>query len=259
MTPPPFDLIGSPGAFLLVLSRSLGLVWALAWLAGGAGAGLRVRLAVAAVIASAVAPLVGDEVSTPSDPLALGTLALFEAMAGAALGIGAGLIAASARLAGAVIGAQAGLSAAASIAPGPGAEDGPEPPLATLGGLVALATFAALDGPFRLMIALAGSYRVGPAGDLGGGALTDEAFLRSAFTLVSQAIGLALRLAAPIVLALLVAQVAVGLLARSAPALSSFSAWLPARLAIGLVLTLLGVAGMASALASAWAAALPSG
>ncbi|QDV38684.1 flagellar biosynthetic protein FliR [Tautonia plasticadhaerens] len=259
MPPPPFDLLGSPAAFLLVLSRSVGLVWALAWLAGGAGAGLRVRLAASAVIAAAVSPLVGDDVPTSSDPLALGGLALYEAMAGAVLGIGAGLIAAAARLAGEVIGAQAGLSAAASIAPGPGAEDGPEPPLATLGGLVALATFAALDGPFRLMIALAGSYRIGPAGGVGVVGVTGEASLRSAFAMVSQAIGLALRLAAPIALALLVAQVAVGLLARSAPALSSFSAWLPVRLGIGLLLTLLGVAGMASALASAWSATLPAG
>jgi flagellar biosynthetic protein FliR len=255
--PPPFDLIAGPAAFLLVLARSAGLVWALAWLAGGAGAGARVRLAAAGVIALAVTPLVGADLETPADPLALGTRVVFEALAGAALGIAAGLIAASARLAGELIGAQAGLSAASSLAPG--SEEGPEPPLATLGGLIALATFAALDGPFRLAVSLAGSYRIGLASDIGGGLLDGEAILRSAFAMVSGAIGLALRLAAPIVLAMLVAQVAVGLFARSAPALSSFATWLPVRLLVGLVLTLLGVAGLASALASAWNAALPAG
>ncbi|RUL82945.1 flagellar biosynthetic protein FliR, partial [Tautonia sociabilis] len=157
----------------------------------------------------------------------------------------------------------AGLSAATSLAPG--ADDGPIPPTATLGGLIALAAFAALDGPFRLALALAGSYGIATPGGTGAGRSLegagpiDEQAIRLACAAVGQALGLALRLAAPVALALLVAQVAVGLLARAAPALASFTAWLPLRLALGLALLLLGVAGMATALISAWSSALPGG
>ena len=246
------ETLGGPLAFAMVFARAAGLVWALAWLVGAAGAGLRVRLAAAAVVAAAAAPLVVEAVPVPDDPLAIGLRAIGEAAAGAAIGLGAGLIAAAARLAGEVVGLQAGLAAAHDL--DPAADDGPAAgaatPTATLAGLVALATFAALDGPFRLLMALVASYRVESPSD-GLAALAFEA--------VGRSLGLAVQLAMPATLALLSAQISVGLLARAAPAVSAFTAWLPVRLAIGLVIALVGVAGLATALAAAWSNVLPAG
>ncbi|WP_152049340.1 flagellar biosynthetic protein FliR [Tautonia marina] len=254
------EMIGAPSSFVLVLARSAGLVWGLAWLAGASGAGLRTKLAAAVVIASAVVPIVGPRIAPPDDSLALGGSVLIEVALGAALGVGAGLIVAAARLAGEVIGAQAGLSAASSLTPGSG--EGMETPLATLFGLIALAAFAAIDGPIRLTIALADSYGLGlapegVAASLAGGISTDV--VRSVFQTIGQALGLALWLAAPVALSLLVAQIAVGVLVRGAPALSSFTTWLSVRATLGLILLMIGLASVVSGLASAWLTLLPGG
>ena len=98
-----------------------------------------------------------------------------------------------------------------STRPPPTATARPPPP-ATLAGLVALATFAALDGPFRLLLALADSYdlaRLRPS------PRPMALLVASTFGAVGRAFGLALQLAAPAALALIVAQFAAGLLARS--------------------------------------------
>lgn len=255
------ELIGGPVAFVLVLARSAGLVWGLAWLAGASAAGMRGKLAASALVAAAVSPMVGERVASPGDPIALGGSALIELAIGLALGIGAGLIAASARLAGDLIGMQAGLSASSTLAPGAGPNADLETPIATLTGLIALATFAALDGPLRLTIALAETYAIGSepsplsgvAHVVGSG---PEAIARSAFGMIGQAIGLALWLAAPVALSMLVAQCAVGVLVRASPALSSFTTWLPFRLALGLGLLLVGLSGIVVGLGSAWSTML---
>ena len=245
-----FEAIGDPTALALVMARAAGLIWGLAWLAGATGAGFRSKLAASAVIAIAATPLIGDAIVTPADPLSLGLIALGELAAGAALGLGAGLIASAARLAGEVVGGQSGFSAASAL--DPIGEGGPASPLSTLGGLVALATFAAIDGPFRMLLALVESYRLGlSAGD-------NTSLAADAFAAIGSAIGLALHLAAPAALALIAAQVVVGLLNRGAPALASFALWLPVRQVIGLLLAIVGVGWLAVVLASAWSAILPS-
>ncbi|WP_169977488.1 flagellar biosynthetic protein FliR [Tautonia rosea] len=252
------QMTGGPSSFVLVLARSSGLVWGLAWLAVASGVGVRTKMAAAVLIASAVVPMVGPRIAAPADALALGGSVLIEAALGAVLGVGAGLIVAAARLAGEVIGTQAGLSAASSLAPE--ASEGMETPLATLFGLIALATFAALDGPIRLTIALADSYALGfvPEGETASPAGRIEAELvHSLFQSIGQALGLALWLAAPVALSLLVAQIAVGVLIRGAPALSSFTTWLSVRVTLGLILLLIGLSWILSGLASAWLTLLP--
>ncbi|MEW4571132.1 flagellar biosynthetic protein FliR [Tautonia sp. JC769] len=253
------DMIGGPSAFVLVLARSSGLIWGLAWMAGASGAGARTRLAAAVLIASAVLPMVGPGITPPDDSFALGGSVLIEVALGAVLGVGAGLIVASARLAGEVIGLQAGLSAASSLTPG--SVEGMETPLATFFGLIALATFAAIDGPIRLTIALADSYALGlpapegPTPAIAAGVEAETA--RAVFLAVGQALGLALWLAAPVAVSLLVAQLAVGVLIRGAPALSGFTTWLSVRVTIGLILLLIGLSWALSGLASSWLAFLP--
>ena len=121
----------------------------------------------------------------------------------------AGLVVAAARLAGEVVGFQAGLSPAALLDPDAGAG---MTPTGHLYGLIALATFVALDGPLRLLGALAESYRAWPPGAVG---LSAEAVVR-AFGQVDLMLELALRAAAPAGLALALAGAALGFLGRAA-------------------------------------------
>jgi len=237
-------------AFVLlnVTARTVGMIVALSWLVGVSGAGPRARVAVAVLIALAATPLLSAEIGPPPGLGAMGFRLIGEGLMGAGLGLTAGLIAGAARLAGSILAIGAGLSGPASLAPGADGA-GHESPLTTLGVWLALATFALLDGPMVLVRTLIESYRLQPT-------ITDLAALEriagESARLVGATLGLALRLAAPAALAMLAAQVAVGLGARAAPSISQFVVWLPARVALGLLLLTLSIPFVIRALILSW-------
>jgi flagellar biosynthetic protein FliR len=229
---------------MFVLARTLGLA---ATAPGLAAPGLepRFRLLLAVALTAVIAPVVGPGIAAPSDAATIAAMCLGEAVVGAALGWAAGLLIAGARQAGEVVGAQAGLSAAALLDPEAG--DGLTP-MGHLYGLVALGVFLALDGPLTLVRALVESYEAMPAGGLGlSSALADVAFGH-----VGRALALAVRASAPVAIALSLAGVALGLIARASPSLPMATMALPVRYALGLVLAILGAAALAGTLVAAW-------
>lgn len=234
------------GTLALVLARVLGLAWT-APVLGTPGLDARVRLGLAALLTLILLPAVGPAVAAPVGWSALLRTGLIEGLIGAALGWSASLVIAGARQAGEVVGAQAGLSPAALLDPDASDE---LTPLGHLYGLIALATFLALDGPLTLVRSLIESYRVLP---VGGSVLSAET-ASLAFGRVGEALALALRAAAPAALALALAGVALGLLGRAAPSLPLMTLALPARAAVGLALVFLGLLTLAATLSSAWEA-----
>ncbi|MFO0959997.1 MAG: flagellar biosynthetic protein FliR [Isosphaeraceae bacterium] len=238
----PVDL----GSFLIVLARGAGFAgFAPAW--GVPGLDWRIRLGLAAALALIVSPLVNGLVGPgPSDPVALGRDCAGELLLGAALGMAAGMIVASARQAGEIVGIQAGFSPAAILDPEAGE---PLTPIGHLYGMVATAAFLALDGPMTLVHALAESYEQWPPG----GPSLSVATISRAFVEVQAALGLALRVASPVALALMLAGFALGLLGRAAPALQALTLALPARTAIGLILVFLGLGTLVGLVSGAWA------
>jgi flagellar biosynthetic protein FliR len=243
-------LWSNAGVSALVLARVAGLSWTAPALATP-GFDARLRIALAALLTVLLAPQVGPSIAAAMAPgtgwPALLRAMLTEALIGAALGWSAALIVAGARQAGEVVGAQAGLSAAALFDPEAGGE---MTPLGHLYGLIALATFLALDGPLTLVRALVESYRVVPAGGETLALSAETAAL--VFGHVGQALALALRAAAPVALALALAGVALGLLGRAAPSLPLAALSLPVRSAIGLVLVALGLVTLAATVSAAW-------
>jgi flagellar biosynthesis protein FliR len=237
-------LAGQGGVAALVAARAAGMAaMAPGW--GASALGWRIRLALAAMLALVVLPAVGPGLDVPAGALHLGKAVLAELAVGAAMGLSAALVVAGARQAGEVVGGQAGLSAASLFDPDAGEE------LTALGhlyGIIALATFLALDGPLVLVGSLVESYRAVPAGGL---ELNAEA-AAMAFGRVGEALGLALRAAAPAALALAAAGVALGLLGRAAPGLQWLGLALPARAAVGILLVGLGVATLVGTLGAAW-------
>jgi flagellar biosynthesis protein FliR len=214
-----------------------------AW--GSPSLGWQFRLLLAVLLAAALVPMVGPGLGSPGGMAELGWWCLAEAGVGAMLGLSGAVIVAGARQAGELVAAQAGLSAAALFDPEAGTD---LTPLGHLYGLIALATFLALDGPLALVGALAESYRAVPAGGL---PLTAEAVVRT-FGRVGQALELALRAAAPAALALALAGVALGLLGRAAASLQLWTLSLPVRSAVGLVLVLLGLMTLVATLSTAF-------
>ena len=237
-------LWGPSAVAALVAARITGLVWTAPAFATP-GLDWRTRLGLTALLSAVLVPLLGPEVVPPSGAAELARALLVEILIGASLGWSAGLIVAGARQAGELVGAQAGLSVAALLDPEAGDE---LTPLGHLYGLVALATFLALDGPLVLIRALVESYRVAPAG---AGFVSAETASR-AFGRVGQGLALALRAAAPPALALALAGVALGLLGRAAASLQLVALSLPVRSALGLVLVLLGMVTLATTLSAAW-------
>lgn len=229
----------------LVLARVAGLVWiAPAW--GAAALGIRLRLALAALLTALILPGVYSDVASPSTPVAWALALVVEAIVGAGLGLSAALVIAGARQAGEIVGMQAGLSAASLFDPEAGDE---LTPLAHLYGLVALAAFLALDGPLTLVGSLVESYRALPAGAAG---FTTMDAVDWAFGRVGWALALALRAAAPAALALILAGLALGLLSRAAASLPLVGLTLTVRAAVGLVVTLLGLATLAATVSTAF-------
>jgi flagellar biosynthesis protein FliR len=235
----------------LVLARVLGLCWTAPGLATP-GLGFRVRVILAGLLTALVAPVIGRDLSSPTDWWTLGLAIPFELAIGAGLGWMASLVIAGARQAGEIAGAQSGLSPAALFDPELG--DGLTP-LGHLYGLVALGVFLILEGPAQLVSALAESYAVIPPG----GWSPSPEVATWAFGQVGRALGLSLRLAAPPAIALTLAGLALGLLGRTSPSLQLVSLSLPVRTLLGLALAAIGLVTLVATIGEAWLSVLSGG
>jgi flagellar biosynthetic protein FliR len=246
---------------LLAVARPLGLASvAPGW--GGAALGFRTRLVVAAALALILQPIrpVGPEPPTASAGAWAGWMA-WELALGVGLGLTAALVVAGARQAGELVGIQSGLAPASVLdpeSPGPAPPDEPLNPLGQLYGLIATAVFLALDGPLRLVDALANSYRLAPPawrqtasiGQPNADGLAQ--LVPDLFGRIGATLGLALQAAAPAGLGVLAASLALAVMARSATARPLTDLAWPARAVLGIGLTLVGLGLLGSTLATAW-------
>jgi flagellar biosynthesis protein FliR len=240
-------------AALLVLARALGAT------ASGCGLpGLDVRTRIAAGLALAVVagPVVGPSLAgrVPLDPIGLGLAVGAEAAIGLGLGLAMGLIVSAARQAGDLIGLQAGFSPIALLDP-LDADAAGATPLGQLHAWLAVAAFVGLGGPIAGVEGLIGSYEALPAAAWRPDAAGASPLLERA----GEAMGLALRAAAPGVLALLAAGVALNLLSRAGAGLGLLSVTMPARWALGILAAMATLGLAASLYAAGWAQLLLPG
>ena len=241
-------LSGYTSAWGLVLARVLGLCLTAPGLAVP-GLDWRFRIGLAMVIGAVMEPAAAVHFGATAGWPALLWAGLAELLTGSVLGWTAGLIIAGARCGGELVAAQAGLSTAALF----DVESGEEmTPLGLLYGLVAMAAFLALGGPLAIVRALHDSYAAMPVGSL----VVSKQTAVLAFSQAGHALELALRVAAPPAIALVMASVVLGWLGRTAPALPLFALALPIRACLGVVLVLLSLATLVVTLTSAWAAVL---
>lgn len=190
------------------------------------------RIGLAAATALLVAPTLP---APPAVPLASGAgamLAVQQIAIGLAIGFILQLVFAAIQLAGDVIGLQMGLSFASFVDP---QNQQPAPLVGSFLNVAVLLVFLALDGHLMLLAAIGETFARWPVGTAPG--WTDAlALAKSGATLFE----LGLRIALPVVGALLIVNLALGLLARTAPQLNLF--------AVGFPVTLIG--GMAALLAA---------
>ncbi len=152
-----------------------------------------------------------------------------EVAIGLLLGLLANLVFESMRLAGELVGLSMGLSAATLFNP----EDHSQGSLAgTFYGLVAGLAFFLVDGHHALLRLLVLSYRVAPIGTASIPPGAGEALVAMAGALF----GLGLRIAAPVLTALLLTDLAMAILGRAVPQMPVYFVVLPLKIGIGIAL-----------------------
>lgn len=202
--------------FVLILTRLSGLALT-APVFGSRNAPMQVRALLAIGIAMLITPLYWQTpISPPQNVLQLLVLVAGEAVIGLALGMGVMLLFSSMQIAGHMIGQMAGMQLADVFDP----ELRTQVPLfAQLLDAVALAVFLTLGGHRQVMDALLETFAWLPPGQLE--ALPKE--LAPAMAEVMQvALITSIRLAAPVVAALMVSMLVMGFISRTLPQLNVF-------------------------------------
>jgi len=187
----------------------------------------RARIGLALAVTVLVAPGLP---AVPESPLLSGASLLLlaqQVLIGVAIGFCIRLAFAAVEMAGDMIGLQMGLSYAMFFDPQSNAQT---PIVGTFLSMVATLMFLAIDGPTQAIAAVAESFRLAPIG-------TDfHAALRWSLIIELGAgmFVLGLQLALPVLTAMLVCNVAMGVMARAAPQLNLFSVGFPVTLLTGL-------------------------
>jgi flagellar biosynthetic protein FliR len=152
-----------------------------------------------------------------------------ESAIGIALALGTRVLFAAAEFAGHLAGFQMGLSYSAIVDPASGVRNNV---LATLYSNVAMVTFLLTNAHHAFLRALRDSYDRLP---IGSGAI-GASLPQSVTAMLGLVFSVGTRLAAPVIIVLLICELALALVARSAPALNLMVVSAPVRLAIGLIL-----------------------
>lgn len=236
----PDFLAGQAFAFMLLFSRAgAALMAAPGW--GEADLPATVRLAFALAFTLLLLPVVAAGFpAAPGSPGPAMVMLAAETGIGVFLGMTARLIALALPVAGQLAALSLGISNAIVFDPALAGQGGV---LSRLFGLLAAVLIFATDLWQLPLGAIAGSYAVFPAG----GALPAGDLAQAVTGAVGAGFALAVQLAAPFVLAALVFNAALGLLARLVPSLQVFFVALPIQVLGGLALMALLVGGVAAA------------
>jgi flagellar biosynthetic protein FliR len=220
-------------SFGLLLARPGMLIMA-APAFGGTYAPVQVRIGLSMLLALTLAPLV--RVPDITNVVGLGAVVARELAIGLALALSMRALVAGAELGGQLSGVQLMLSYGSVIDPQGGVRNNL---LGSLYSNLTLLTLFIINGHHVFIRNLAASYVSLPIG-VGG---INASIVRSVTDLLGVVFVLGVRLAAPLIVALLIVELATGLVSRTAPAINLMALSTPFRLAIGLlvVAALVGV------------------
>ena len=204
-----------------------GMLIALAPALGGAHLPMPVKIGLTVLLSIGLLPSVNVPQGLPE--LTLSVVIAREAMIGLSLGFAMRALIAGAEFAGHLSGQQIGFSYGATIDPQSGVRSNM---LATLYGSLATLGFLAINGHHSVLRALAQSYTALP---IGGGQL-DASVVSSVRDILGLVFIVGVRLAAPVIIVLLVVELVIGLISRASPALSFMVIGYPIRLIVGLTI-----------------------
>jgi flagellar biosynthetic protein FliR len=215
--------------FLLVLARIAGLVIA-APMFGHLLVPARVRAGLAAILALALTPALASA-STAQPPDSMWTLAgalVVESALGALIGFVAQLVFAGVQLGGQMAGMQIGFGMVNLVDP---QSQSQITIVAEWQNLFTLLVFLVLDVHHLLIAALFETFRTAPPGEIAMAAPG----LRAAVGLAASIFTLGVRVTAPVLIALLLSNATLGLLARAVPQLNIMVVGFPVNVGVGLL------------------------
>lgn len=219
--------VPDPGAFVLVLARVAGLLVA-APILGHVLVPRPVRAALAVLLALALAPAMGAPPVVPETLLGLAGAVALESLVGALLGFVAELVFAGVQLGAQLAGMQIGFGLANLVDPGTSDD---MTVVAHWYRLLALLVFLGLDAHHLLLGALVESFRVAPPGAVGIAGLRMAGVLE----LARDVFALGVRIAAPVLVAILLTNAALGVVARTIPQMNVFAVGFPVNIGVGLI------------------------
>jgi flagellar biosynthesis protein FliR len=201
------------------------------------------RLVLAVAITLAVVPLLPPTTDVPLLSFGGALVTVQQMLIGVALGFALQLVFDALALGGQLLANGMGLGFAFNLDPLRGVTT---PALGQLYVVLGTLTFLALDGHLALISTLVDSFKGLPVGDSG----LDPARLRAVADWGSELFSGALRIALPGVTALLVINLAFGVMSRAAPALNLFAVGLPVTLIFGLSIVMFGMPAIGTAFTS---------
>jgi flagellar biosynthetic protein FliR len=193
----------------------------------------RVKIGLSVLLAIVIAPTI-----PPMPPVAIGSpqgllIMIQQLIIGIALGFTMRLIFTAVEMAGELAGLQMGLGFASFFDPINAIHT---PIIAQWIGLIAALAFLATDGHLYMLSALAESFQTLPIGDM----LSSKG-LHGVAEWGGGIFAYALQISLPILAALLITNIALGILTRAAPQLNLFAVGFPVTLTVGFVVLLLSI------------------
>ncbi len=223
----PFLNFNEIGFFAIVLARMAAMFSAIP-LFGGERAPRTVRVGIVLVMTLVCYPVLKARMpQLPADTLSLVILIIRETLRGISLGLLSRIIFSAVEFCGQLVGMQMGFSMSSLFDP----SMGQVPLLATFQVLLAMLLFMTLEIHHVFIRAIVESYQIMPPGTwhMSGG------LLRFIIMLTTGMFVLAVKLAAPVMVALLAVSVVLGIMARSFPQMNIFLLSMPLNIGVGLL------------------------
>jgi flagellar biosynthetic protein FliR len=222
---PPFLSTTDFTLFILVLGRMAGIFSALP-LFGGDRTSMKIKVVAVLSFTLVCFPVLRlSGVTLPADLISLFLLVIAEILIGVTIGIIAKAVFGAVEFCGQVVGMQMGFSMSSLFDP----TMGQVPLMALFQSLLAMLLFMALGAHHIFIRAMVDSYVMIPPG---GWHMSDN-LMRFLIVTTSDLFVLGIKLAAPVMVSLLVTSVVLGIMARSFPQMNIFIVSLPLKIGIG--------------------------
>ena len=189
---------------------------------------VRIKGGLSVLITMLVIPFVGRPAEMPADPISLLLMMAGEVLIGFILGFASSLLFAGIQMAGDLIGFQMGFSIVNVIDPATSAQVSI---ISEFQYLLAGLLFLAVDGHHMLILAVSESYTVLPVL----GFHVTGALVQSLVELSRELFVIAVKISSPVVIALVFANLGLGLIARTVPQINILVVGFPLQIAIGLI------------------------